>query len=130
MERVAALFCACSAYFREAKKQKGRGESPGFFVFRFPKGNQQYFNPCQLYAFRAGPTSTILKRRLRLSTRLLYHGTQPIASVFLTRGSDSAARLPLLFLLLFCPGLLETVRVYINPNQSFLNRQHQEAVNK
>jgi len=34
LERVAALFCARSAYFREAKKQKGRGESPGFFVFR------------------------------------------------------------------------------------------------
>jgi hypothetical protein len=32
LECVAALFRACSAYFREAKKQKGRGESPGFFV--------------------------------------------------------------------------------------------------
>lgn len=28
---------------------------------------------------------------------------------------DSAARLPLLFLLLFCPGLLEAVGVYVNP---------------
>lgn len=50
---------------------------------------------------------------------------QPIASVFLMFGSGSAVRLPLLFLLLFCPGLLEAVRVYVNPEQPFLNRQHE-----
>ena len=41
------------------------------YQIQFCKENQQYFNPCQLYAFRAGLTSAILERRLRLSTRLL-----------------------------------------------------------
>ena len=45
-------------------------------------------------------------------------------------GSDSAVRLPLTFFFLFCPGLLKAVGVYVNPDQSFLNRQHEQAVNE
>nr|DAG53616.1 MAG TPA: hypothetical protein [Caudoviricetes sp.] len=30
MERVAALFCACSAYFREAKNKKAEAKAPAF----------------------------------------------------------------------------------------------------
>nr|DAG53614.1 MAG TPA: hypothetical protein [Caudoviricetes sp.] len=52
-------------------ESKKPGNAGLFFLVRFHKENQQYFNPCQLYAFRAGPTSAILERRLRLSTRPL-----------------------------------------------------------